>query len=200
MMITSVARCKIRCGIGGADVTQDDLLTFLIGDVTRRFEQWLGRSLHRTVGCKDEFAASETKLLVRTPPIEEVTAWETKETEAGGWAALATAPDYILWADKTIVLLKEPQGSYMELLRVTYNGGYVFQDEVPGVGEVALPAWYEEAAVTQVAHLWQLRDKINVTRVDASTGIQWSIADVELVPNVRSELAQKRRSTYLGHS
>ncbi len=197
---TSLAKVKIRCGIAPADVTYDDLLNFLIGDVAGRFDAWTQRRLQRVAGATSEFNASMPNLEPDATPIETVTKFELKDDEVTGWVEVTPMPKYLCIGNRTMVQPEQPLGSTRQLLRMTYTGGYVFPLDAPGPGQTALPSWIEEAAVVQVAHLWQLRDKINVSRVDVSTGVQWSIADYVWEKTVRWKLGGLRRTNYLGHA
>ncbi len=197
--ITTLAKVKTRCGIAAGDTTYDALLTFFIGAVARRFDQWTGRNLERGSGRTDVFAAESRSLSPHSYPVEQVTKWELKSSEAGGWVEQTPAPTHIILEAGVIVWVEQPVGVAGELLRITYDGGYVFPSDTPGPGQTPLPSAIENAAIEQCGQLYQLRDKIGVSRVEVSTGVHWSMADYVWAPPVRFALTQLRRSQYGGH-
>jgi hypothetical protein len=196
--ITTLEKVKVRCGISPADTSQDALLTFFISEVPHRFDRWTGRKLERTEGRTNVFPAESLSLGPDCYPVERVTKWELKENEAGGWVE-QPAPVHLIGESGATVSLEAPVGQRGQNLRITYDGGYVFPGSEPGEGQAMLPAGLEEAAVTQCAHLYQLRDAIGVSRVEISTGVHWSMADYVWAPWVRYALSKLRRTEYGGH-
>jgi hypothetical protein len=194
--ITTLAKVKTRCGIATADTTYDALLTFFIGEVARRFDHWCGRKLERTTGRTNTFAAERMSLGPDCFPVERVTKWELKSNEADGWVEQTPAPVHLIGEAGVTIRLAAPVGARGQLLRITFDGGYVFPSEVPGPGQTALPSTMEDAAITQCAQLYQLRDKIGVSRVEIASGIQWSLADYVWAPPVRLALSKLRRYQY----
>ena len=79
-MLTQLTTVKARLAIPGSDTQFDDLLTRAIEAVSARFDRECNRTLARTVGATQEFAATETEIIARCYPIETVTKFELKST------------------------------------------------------------------------------------------------------------------------
>jgi hypothetical protein len=89
--------------IPAAGLTNDDLLTTAIASVTARFDKETNRTLARAVSATHEFDAADTEILPPLYPIETVTKWETKSSEAEGWRHQPT-PGYLIRAASVISL------------------------------------------------------------------------------------------------
>jgi hypothetical protein len=85
-MLTQLPPVKARLEIAAADVTRDDLLTRAIEAVSTRFDRECNRTLARTVGATQEFSVGDTEVIAACYPIETVTKFEMKATEADGGA------------------------------------------------------------------------------------------------------------------
>src|SRR5690349_19485854 len=90
-MITQLAAVKARLEIMPSDATHDDLLTRALEAVTARFDRECNRTLARTVGATQEFGAREMEIVARCYPVEAVTKFELKSSEAEGWVERADA-------------------------------------------------------------------------------------------------------------
>jgi hypothetical protein len=111
-----------------ASASNDDaLLTNLLKHVSARFAAECHRIFDYGAALTYEFRASDMNINVDHPPIELVTKFELKTTEAEGWV-LQSAIDYLLSPQKSIIELTEALGLSTQLGRVTYTGGYVFQE------------------------------------------------------------------------
>ena len=192
-MLTQLASVKSRLEILATDITHDDLLTRAIAEVSARFDRVCNRRLARTASATDEFPATDTEVVVRCYPIESVARFELKRTEAEGWVE-QTGVSYLLRQGCVISLLVplsyipvvaaiEPQ-----VARVTYTGGYVMPGTVPGLGQTALPADLESAAIEQVAAWFQQRDKLGLIRYWPSGGPYLVFAQLPLLPQVSAAL------------
>src|SRR5438270_7771701 len=84
-MLTQLATVKDRLGILATDAQYDALLTRAIEAVSARFDHECNRTLARTVDATQEFGAADTEIIARCYPIEAVTKFELKNTEAEGW-------------------------------------------------------------------------------------------------------------------
>ncbi len=68
-----------------------------------RFDQETNRTLARTINTTDEFDPADTEICVPCYPIESVSKFETKTTEAEGWVE-QTSIDYLIRRNCTISL------------------------------------------------------------------------------------------------
>jgi hypothetical protein len=148
------------------------------------------------VDATQEFGAGETEIIAKCYPIEEVTKFELKTSEAEGWVEQAGA-DYIV-RQGCVISLGAPlvglgRSAEAWLGRVTYTGGYVMPGTVPAAGQTALPADLESAAVEQVACWFQQRDKLGLIRHWPSGGTYMVFSQLPLLPQVSAVIRPYRR-------
>src|SRR6185503_10436206 len=123
------------------------------------------RTLTRTANSTFEFDASETEIIPPCYPIESVSKFETKSTEAEGWVEQSNI-DYLIRRNSVISLAAplSTLNSSLSTARVTLAGGYVMPGDTPDPGQAPLPADLESAAVEQVAYWFQTQDKLGLIR------------------------------------
>ena len=191
-MLTQLSTVKARLGIADIDITNDALLAAAISAVSSRFDRECGRTLARTENTTYEFEGDQTEISPLCYPIESVSGFEFKTSEADGWQSVDPAPDYLIRKSCVISLLTA-FGNPRAALRLTYTGGYVLPGAEAGAGQTPLPPELEQAAVEQVAYWYQNRDKLGVVRYWPKGGIYEQFADLDLLPSVRAVLYQYRR-------
>ena len=197
-MLTQLTTVKARLNISPADTTQDDLLTRAIAAVGARFDRECNRTLARTVGATQEFPAADSEIIANCYPIETVTKFELKATEAEGWIE-QTGMNWVLRQacviSLSVPLTFVPQGASIgpQLGRVTYTGGFVLPGTTPGAGQTALPADLESAAVEQVSVWHQQRDKLGLFRHWPSSGTYLVFSQLPLLPQVVAMIRPYRR-------
>src|SRR5438094_3028780 len=86
-MLTQLSTVKSRLAITVTDY--DGLLTSAIKAVSARFDKECNRTLARTTVATHEFDASDTEILPPCYPVEAVTKFELKASEAAGWSEQA---------------------------------------------------------------------------------------------------------------
>ncbi len=199
-MLTQLATVKARLDILPGDTSKDDLLTRAIQAVSARFDRECNRTLARTVDATQEFAARDTEILARCYPVETVSKFELKSTEAEGWVE-QTGVEYLV-RQGCVISLSVPMSFVPEVAwvnpqvgRVTYTGGYVLPGSVPGAGQTALPADLESAAVEQVAGWFQQREKLGLFRHWPSGGTYLVLSQLPLLPQVTAVIRPYRRWT-----
>src|ERR1051326_2681801 len=163
-MLTQLATLKSRLGLELFDTTDDVLLTNIIRHVSARFAAECDRNFDYGAGILLEFRAEQTQLVVDRPPIESVSGFALKTTEAEGWVAQPNI-DYLLSPEKTVVELLEPLGCRGQLGRVTYSGGYVLTGATPGANQVPLPDDLEQSCVEQAAYWYQRRTQLGLVTI-----------------------------------
>ena len=195
-MLTQLSTIKSRLAIPAADLTNDDLLTSAIASVTARFDKETNRTLARRVSATHEFDATDTEILPPLYPIETVTKWETKSSEAEGWKQQPVT-GYLIRAGSVISLSSalSPPSSTPALARLTYTGGYVLPGTDPALGQTPLPDDLEQAAVEQVAYWFETRDKLGLKNYWPSGGIYLAFTGADLLPSVKAVLASYQRWT-----
>ena len=197
-MLTQLATVKTRLDITPSDTANDDLLTRAVEAVSARFDRECNRTLARTVGATQEFPATDTEIIARCYPIETVTRFELKTSEAAGWLE-QTGTVYLL-RQACVISLSVPLSFIAQvsslgplLGRVTYTGGYVMPGSTPSAGQSALPADLESAATEQVAAWFQQRDKLGLIRHWPKGGIYLVFTQLPLLPQVTAIIRPHQR-------
>ena len=141
-MLTQLATVKARLSLLPSDTSQDDLLTRAIEAVSARFDRECNRALARTVGATQEFGPAETEIVARCYPVEAVSKFELKTSEAEGWVEQIGVSHVLkqgcvisLGTPLSFVPLVSWTGA--QVARVSYNGGYVLPGTTPGAGQSA---------------------------------------------------------------
>jgi hypothetical protein len=192
-MITTLDTIKTRLGLDPAEIRYDALLNAAANAVTARFDQECNRSLARTVNITHEFNAEAVEIPVACYPIESVSRFDVKSSETEGWVEV-TGVKYLL-RKNCVISLAAALGSWRQLGRVTYTGGYVLPGATVGAGQVGLPADLEQAAVEQIAFWFQNRDKLGLIRHRPNQGTYEQFAQIDFLPSVAAILRRYERWT-----
>jgi len=190
-MLTQLTTVKNRLAIAPDNTTNDGLLVATIEAVGMIFQHRCQRALARTAGAQFEFNAGCIEICVPCYPIESVSTFEVKTTEAAGWVAV-TQPEYLIRSD-CVISLATRLGTPQQQARVTYTGGYVLPGSTVQPGQKPLPADLEHAAVEQVAAWFTHRDKIGLVRYWPSGGIYQQFIQQPLLPIVEEILLRHER-------
>src|SRR3954463_14901356 len=147
-MLTPLSTVKSRLALTVTDY--DDLLTAAIKAISTRFDKETNRTLARSTGHTDEFAATDTEVPASCFPIESITKFETKTNETDGWTE-QTGVQYLI-RRACVISLQSPLSYLLSstspaLARVTYTGGYVLPGDTPAAGQTTLPNDLEQAAI-----------------------------------------------------
>ena len=193
-MLSTLSTLKARLAIPDVDTQYDDLLTTALTAISARFDRELNRTLARTVGATHEFAAWETEISPVCYPIESVSKFELKTTEAEGWVE-QTGVDYII--RRSCIVSLNLQLSTCNLqpcqARMTYTGGYVLPGDTPGAGQTPLPADLEQAAIEQAASWFLHRDDVGLELNWPKGGVYQRFSQLPLLPSVDAILRAYRR-------
>src|SRR3989442_844127 len=106
-MLTTITALKARLGIEQFETTDDLLITSMLKHVSARFEAECNRRFEYQANATFEFRANEKMIIPDRPPIQSVSAFDLKTTEAEGWLP-QTAPDYLLSPEKCVIELAAP--------------------------------------------------------------------------------------------
>ena len=199
-MLTQLTTVKARLSLAPLDTTFDALLTGAIAAISARFDQETNRTLARTVDATFEFAADVSEFVVPCYPIESVTKFEVKSSEAGGWIE-QPGIEYLLLRGGVIRLaapLENPQLTASNTrspsaARITYTGGYLLPGSPDILSATRLPAELEHAAIEQTTFWFQTKDKLGVIRQWPTGGGYVQFADPDLLPSARAILKGYRR-------
>lgn len=199
-MLTQLSTIKSRLSILDSDASQDPILTNAIKAVSARFDKETNRTLARTENATHEFDPDDTELSPPCYPIELVSKFETKSSEAEGWLEYPGI-DYLIRRSCLISLSAAlPPGTAMVAPRqgrVTYTGGYLLPGSPPPDPPVAasqgLPDDLEQAAVEQVVYWFQTKEKLGL-KVSWPTGVEYKqFSLLPLLPDVSATLQHHKR-------
>src|SRR3954463_1858763 len=126
-MLSTLSTLKSRLAIPDLNVEFDDLLTMALTALSARFDLETNRTLTRTANTTYEFDACETEIIPPCYPIESVSKFETKSTEAEGGVQRSNI-DYLIRRNSVVSLsspLSTINPSSPSTCRLTYTGGYV---------------------------------------------------------------------------
>jgi len=194
-MLTQLSTLKARLAIADTDVTSDDLLTAVIEAVSARFDNETNRTLARSENATFEFETDQQEISPPCYPIESVSKFETKVSEAEGWVE-KTGTDYLIRTTCTISLSNNLQPStcnFQPLARVTYTGGYVLPGTDPAPGQTPLPPDIEHACIEQSAAWFLTRDKVGLEINWPKGGIYQRFSQLPLLPSVSAILKKYQR-------
>lgn len=184
-------------GVIRADDDFDVEIALLGKGVAAAFDRYCNRRFPRLTGATEIVSADRWHYVVARYPVEQVTKVEQKSDEATGWVEQAGAVEFIR-EDNGVIDFGSIMGRSNELLRITYDGGYWFDESEDNSGTLpsgatALPDDLHLAWLQQVKDLWTRRDKLGQSFRQAD---QAAVADLlrgELLPMVRHTLHAYRR-------
>src|SRR5438045_7991464 len=107
-MLSTLSSPKLRPAIDALNV-QYDLLTTALTALSSRFDKYTNRTLSRTVNTTHEFGGDDTEIIPTCVPVESVSKFELKSTEAEGWVQQNNI-DYVL-RNSSVVSLSSRLGS-----------------------------------------------------------------------------------------
>jgi len=134
------------------------------------------------------------EILVPCYPIETVTKFELKSTEAEGWVE-QTGIDFLI-RRQCIISLTSPLStlnSQPSTCRVTYTGGYLLPGSADILSATRLPDDLEQAAVEQVACWFQSRDKLGLNTIWPHAGTYEKFIQSDLLLDVKAVLKSYTR-------
>ncbi|HSU53232.1 MAG TPA: head-tail connector protein [Candidatus Dormibacteraeota bacterium] len=195
-MLTTLENLKARLAIADTDITNDDLLTSVIEAVSARFENETNRTLSRTENATFEFDSDQQEISPPCYPIESVSKFETKTSEAEGWVE-QTGVDHLIRTSCTISLSdsinSQPSTINPALARITYTAGYLLPGTDPAPGQTPLPADLEHACIEQCAAWFLHRDKVGLEINWPKGGIYQRFSQLPLLPSVSAILKKYQR-------
>ena len=187
--------------------TQFDAEILAIGrGVAASFDNFCNRRLMRAVGAIDEFDCNRSYASLRNYPIEQITAVDLRFTSQDDWESQPIFDVILNQSNESgIIDFNKILGPNISRLRVTYTGGYFFEQlepadegyptELPD-GATPLPpdmldAWFEQCMSIFVA-----RDTLgqkSIKKVDKETTGDYRFATIGLLQHVIDVLTPYRR-------
>jgi len=191
-MLTQLATVKTRLRLNSFDLDDDPFLTGLIKHASGRFAKECNRIFDRGVDITFEFRADEMNVSPDRYPIEAVSAFDLKSTEAEGWIAQSNF-DYLLSPQKCMIELAGPLGTSRQKGRVTFTGGYVLPGGSVSAGQTALPDEIEQGCIDQVVYWYENRHRLGLLSSTGEGGSIQQMKSLDLLPHVEAILRKYER-------
>ncbi len=186
-MLANLATLKTRLGI--IDQQYDALLTDVLEQLHARFDKECRRSFGRAVDDTWEFGGDEREIFPARYPIQAVTKFEVKSSEAGGWVEVANV-GCVIRRSCVISLSSRLSGAGSDVGRITYTGGYtlVTPPATLPAGEVEVPADLEQATIEQAASWFSNKERVGLVRHWPNAGTYVVLNQAPLLALVSSTL------------
>jgi hypothetical protein len=183
----------------------DELLQRIGKAVAGDFEGRCDRKFGRLASDTCEFSADRTYHIVPRYPLESVLLVEIRYSVGEGWEEIA-GTDFNIRSASGRIEFGYLLGSYLELIRLTYTGGYFFETLEPDdvgyptavpAGSVAIPDDLKLAWLNQSKFVFERRDKLGMSTINNEGG-SVSLAGgvlkpLTVLPEVEEILVRYRR-------
>lgn len=183
--------------------TWDDVIADVGKGVAAHFERYCNRLWKRTAGETDIFTGDRQTWILRRYPVESISALDLRDDLNTGWLTMGTVASVVAnWsAASGLVDFGEQQADAQALIRITYTGGYWYDeaetgDTTPPAGSTAVPAHLKEAWLLQCRKVWEVIDPLGGGLAKGGANVQLvglSMAGLELIPQVKQMLQPERR-------
>jgi hypothetical protein len=175
-----------------AATTYDAVLTNIGKGVGSMLESAANRLFARVEDDTFTFRADVSHVTVPRYPIESVSLVDVKSSETDGFGAVTGQPE-VINNEAGILDFGGQLGSRSEIARVTYTGGFRFDetDDDTGVqpkGTTILPDDLKLAWLMQCEAVWSARDKLGISLAAKPDG-ESKLAAVKLLPTVKDIIA-----------
>lgn len=179
------------------DTSYDAILTALGLGVVAQFEAQCNRSFLRTSGDTCIFTADRESYVLPRYPVESVTKIEMQATVTDGWVEQSITLVQQFNPASGLVRFGGTLGSDLDLVRLTYTGGFWWDTTEEGGASLpavatALPADLLSAWHLQVGEIWNKRDRLGLG-IAADPDTKTKLATLDLVPYVVETLRQHIR-------
>jgi hypothetical protein len=164
--------------------------------VARLFEKFCGRKFGRAAGDTVEFSGDRLSFVLPRYPVEAIASVEFRAGFTAAWSELSDVVEGFDPAAGLIQFASLP-GNQFSALRVTYTGGYWFDDteDATGVkptGATALPEDLSLAWLMCCQEFWNKKDKLGLS-LSSVPDTHVAIARLELPTGIKQMLAGHRR-------
>jgi hypothetical protein len=175
--------------------TDSDAAILRIGlGTVRWFERLCDRRFERTVDDTCVFRSDRTYVVVPRYPLESVAAVDQSLLGTGVWTS-SDLP-YLLFPESGLVDFGQALGTSDTQLRVTYTGGWWFDESednsgIQPIGATPLPDDLRFAWLEQAAFLFDRQSRLGIEKI--VHGGTFTLEPTELLPHVRAILLAHRR-------
>lgn len=197
-----------------AGVDYDDQIQGIGRGVAGLIDTYCNRKIARVVGDTFEISGNRMHLVVPRYPLEAVTKIELRESMSAGWIDQGVVNSLVsqLVLEAGLIDFGSIFGASSSRIRVTYTGGYWFNEqdtdyappaepttEDPDLsllpsGATLLPADLQLAFQTQCEWVWTKRDKLGLSIGEKQDNVfGGSLAKVVLLDGVKEQLNSYKR-------
>jgi hypothetical protein len=174
------------------DTSYDAMITAIGQGVAAQFESFCNRKFYRTEDDTAQFSADREVFVLPRFPVEEVSFIEFQSTYAAGWEAQSISLVQQVNVASGLVRFGGTLGGDMDLVRLTYTGGYWWNtnedatDAMPATA-TALPGDLLAAWTLQCQAVWDRADKLG-NSIGSNPDTKTKLGELELVPLVKQML------------
>lgn len=180
-----------------AGTRYDDRIIAVGKGAAAAIENYCNRKFGRVVGETFTGPADRTHHILPRYPVETVTKVEFKADETTGWQEQTSNAYVILKPEPGIIYFGATLGPHWSQVRITYNGGYWFDeteennDTLPS-GATALPQDVKLAWFLHCQTIWQTLDKLgtDITKTGTAQTTGATLSGLDMSPAVKSMLGQ----------
>jgi hypothetical protein len=178
------------------DTNYDGVITGIGLGVAGQFDRHCNRQLQRVENEQDVFPGDRRHWYLSRYPVESISRCEKQDSVEDGWVVL---PELIQAQQlaQGYVMFIAVQGYYWSRLRITYTGGYWFDETEDGSGVMpgtatALPAEVKLAWYLQCQNVWKRWEKLGagITERPETSG---AVGQLALAPAARELLNGYKR-------
>ncbi len=183
------------------DTDYDTVITAIGLGVAAQFDAFCNRGFARAAGWQDIFRADRRHWWLNRFPVETVTYTEKKDSEADGYLSFPLPPsgDALIQSmdlSTGYIMFIALQGYYFSMIRVTYTGGFFFEQLEPQdagfptpmpPAAFPLPGDVQLAFFLQCQNIWKRVDKLGA-QIAQDPERQSAIASLRLAKAVRQLL------------
>lgn len=170
--------------------------------VAGQLEAYCNRKFARMVDATQVFSGAELVVILERLPVEAISAIEYRDRQSDEWENETTALEHYN-PQSGVVFLAAPLGDIRSQMRITYTGGFHWEQLEPDDvgyptalpnGATALDPSLQAAWLLQCEHLWTQRDKLGLAIGKTPDAVP-TLTQVRLLEPVREALAPFRRYT-----
>lgn len=184
--------------VAASNVIRDDVLTAIGLGVGLQVENFCQRKFVWTEGDTCAFSGDRLTFVLPRYPVAEITAVDVRDSFVEDWQS-AVASDVIASVDLAAGLIEmhAAQGDRRSEVRVTFTGGYWFDETEDATGEQpedapALPMDIQLAWLLQCQEVWNKRDKLGIN-LNSKPDERVAISRLNLTEGVQEMLRPYRR-------
>ena len=152
-----------------AETAHDEAITALGKGVAGLIDRHCNRTFKRGADITEDFRGGTDLVLLARYPVEAITGVGLKSAGESTFTAQSSTVDTVA-LDSGVLLLTGAIGSERDQLRVTYTGGYWYDNTDDGSGTMPaeaalLPADVKMVWLNECQHVWEAADRLGIAHV-----------------------------------